>query len=144
MPAGRPRMYETPEQMLKVAQEYFDQMLAAGEPITVTGTCMALGFTSRQALLNYEGREEFVDAVKSIKLVCENYAERQAYLAKNPAGPIFCLKNFGWQDRQDVGLSTPDGALKIDPGRDKLSDEKLAQLIALAETATTTSGNDSK
>jgi hypothetical protein len=110
MPAGRPRKYKTPAEMVEVARKYFDETLAAKEPITVTGTCIALGFNSRQALLNYEGRPEFNDAIKSIKLVCESYAERQSYISRNPAGAIFCLKNFGWSDKTEHMLSNPDGS----------------------------------
>jgi hypothetical protein len=109
MPAGRPRKYKTPKQMLEVAHKYFDDCLANKEPITVTGTCMALGFLTRESLINYDGRPEFSDAVKSIKLVCQNYAEYQMYKSNNAAGPIFALKNFGWSDKQDHTLSGPEG-----------------------------------
>jgi hypothetical protein len=74
--------------------------LKAGEPLTITGLAIALE-TSRETLMNYEKKDEFFDAVKSIKLVCENYAER-ALLGKNPTGPIFALKNYGWRDKREI------------------------------------------
>ena len=101
---GRPPKYKTPEEMEAVGQAYFAQMREDGKPITVTGLCLALGFTSRLALINYQGKPEFVNTVKTLKLMCERFAEDQMYLARNPAGPIFALKNFDWSDRQEIKI----------------------------------------
>jgi len=99
---GRPPKYSTPDEMLRVGTEYFDARKAAKKPVTVTGLCLALGFTSRQALINYEGKPEFVDTVKTLKLMVEHFCEQALFLLKNPTGPIFALKNFGWSDRETV------------------------------------------
>ena len=100
MPAGRPLKFETPQEILTKAKAYFDECLKNDEPITITGLAIALE-TSRETLMNYEKRDEFFDAVKSVKLVCENYAERHLF-GKNPTGSIFALKNYGWRDKQEV------------------------------------------
>ena len=114
MPIGRPPKYSTPEELEAIGKAWKDQTLASNEPLTITGLALALGFTSRLAVINYEVKPDFVNAVKRIKLQIEAYAERRAMDAKgNPAGPIFALKNYGWSDRQDVSLSTPN-PLKID------------------------------
>ena len=106
MPAGRPPKYETPEQMQEAIDAYFDK--TSEEELTVTGLALALGFTTRQALLNYEDKEEFVDAVKSAKLRIEQAYEKS--LRKNGrAGDIFGLKNFGWRDKQEHEHSGKDG-----------------------------------
>ena len=85
---GHPPKYATVEEMQAVIDRYFED--CKGEPIigddgmpildkfgqpfiihqrppTVTGLALALGFTSRQALLNYQAKKEFVDTVTRAK-----------------------------------------------------------------------------
>jgi len=109
---GQPPKYTSPEDMQRVGDKYFEDTLAKGDPVTVTGLCIALGFTTRQALLNYEAKDEYLDTVKRLKLQCEHYVEQMAWTSRNPAMGIFCLKNFSWSDRTDLALSTPNGPLE--------------------------------
>ena len=99
---GRPRLIESPEQMLALGQAYFEECKANDDPITLTGLVLALGLSSRQSLELYAQREEFIVSVKSLKTVCENYTEKKA-LATNGAGAIFALKNYGWTDKLALG-----------------------------------------
>ena len=95
---GRPRKYKTPEEMQLVIDEYFE----THDKPTITGLALALGFLSRQAIINYEGySQEFHDTLKKAKLKVE--ASYEADLRK-PAcsGSIFALKNFNWTDRQEI------------------------------------------
>lgn len=116
---GRPAKYKTSEDIQIKIDEYFD---STSHP-TITGLALALGFTSRQALNNYEGRPEFVDSIKKAKLRVENSYE-ECLRGRNPAGAIFALKNFGWVDRQEVEVSG-ETATRIeyvniyDPKKDK-------------------------
>ncbi len=107
-----------------------------GQRLTVTGLALALGFTSRQALLNYEqGRGEgmFVDTVKKAKSKVERYIEQRLY-ENNPAGCIFNLKNnFGWKDKNETEHSTPDGK-PFQVETNKLSDDELnARILELTQ-----------
>src|SRR5690242_11809111 len=94
---GRPLKFKTPEELLEKAQAYFDETLVKLEPITITGLAMALD-TSRETLMDYEEKrgDKFSDAIKKVKLVCENYAEKRLFKGNNAAGAIFALKNYGW------------------------------------------------
>jgi hypothetical protein len=96
---GRPRTFQSVAQMQAAIDAYF--VTTPQEELTVTGLALALGLTSRQALLNYEGREEFVDAVKEAKLRVENDYEL-GLRRHGRAGEIFGLKNFGWKDVQSI------------------------------------------
>lgn len=115
---GRPPKYETAEQMQAVIDRYFED--CKGEPIigddgmpildkygqpfiinahppTVTGLALALGFTSRRALLNYQGRGEFIHAVLRAKARIEAYAEERLFDRDGQRGAEFSLKyNFRW------------------------------------------------
>lgn len=70
------------------------------KPPTVTGLALALGFASRQALLNYQGREEFNDTITRAKTRIEEYAERRLFDRDGVNGAKFSLiNNFkGWRE----------------------------------------------
>lgn len=124
---GRPLKFKSPEEILEKAQAYFDEAETKKQPFTITGLALALD-TSRETLMDYEDDrgEAFSDAVKKIKLVCENYAENKLY-GGNPTGPIFALKNFGWKDKQEIETNTP----QLDEVR-----ENLNKLISDVKTRT--------
>lgn len=66
-------------------------------PPTVTGLALALGFTSRQALLNYQAKKEFVDTVTRAKSHIEAYAEERLFDRDGQRGAEFSLRyNFRW------------------------------------------------
>jgi len=105
---GRPRIVETPEEFEQAAAEYFTEAADEGRPITITGLALALGFSSRQGLYDYEDRPEFSGIVKRCRLTVE-YAYEGRLWENNPTGAIFALKNMGWSDRQQHELSGPGG-----------------------------------
>ena len=72
-------------------------------PYTITGLAIALD-TTRQTLLNYEERDEFLDTIKKAKSRCEQYAEERLFSPGNPAGAIFNLVNNyeGWSNKQET------------------------------------------
>lgn len=98
---GRPRLYSSVEDFESKVQEYRNKCLEADEPITWTGLCLYLGFSSRQSLDEYLKYPEFSDSVKKAKLMVEMEYEK-ALRKGNPSGSIFALKNFGWTDRSEV------------------------------------------
>ena len=105
MPAGRPRKFDTPEEMQREITAYFDVCKSKDYLPTICGLALALGFTSRQSLLDYEGySDQFFDAIKRAKLQIEEGYERHLIKGRNAAGPIFALKNFNWKDHQDINL----------------------------------------
>ena len=65
--------------------------------------------SSCSALDEYAQRPEFLNSVKKAKLRVEMEYEKALH-SRNPSGPIFALKNFGWTDKQDVELS---GGVKV-------------------------------
>lgn len=89
-------------------QPVFDKrgnpILVGAHPPTVTGLALALGFTSRQALLNYQAKPEFFDAITRAKMVVEEYAERRLFDQQGCNGAKFSLSNNfkGWTEKQVV------------------------------------------
>ena len=128
---GHPPKYVTVEEMQAVIDRYFED--CKGEPIigddgmpildkfgqrfiihqrppTVTGLALALGFTSRQALLNYQAKKGFVDTVTRAKARIEAYAEERLFDRDGQRGAEFSLRyNFRWvndEKKDDGGEST--------------------------------------
>ena len=120
MAGGRPLKFKSPEEMQEKIDAYFKT--TPDEEVTITGLALALD-TDRQTLINYEKRDEFFDTIKKAKTIVENSYERA--LRKNGrTGEIFALKNFGWQDKQEISAEVDN---KV--SYDKLSDEEIDQLL---------------
>ena len=90
----RPKIYNTPEDMEKVVFECFSKTIEEGRLLTITWLAIALGFNSRQSLLNYEGDKRYLDTIKKAKLMIEQYNEEKLYDKGTPtAWVIFNLVN---------------------------------------------------
>lgn len=99
MQVGRPPKYATPEDMQAIVDTYFATRDVNNRP-TVTGLALALGM-SRQALIDYSNKDEFLDTVKSAKARVEEFNENRLF-DPNATGCIFNLKNnFGWKDKTE-------------------------------------------
>ena len=81
-------------------------------PPTVTGLALALGFTSRQALLNYQ---EFVDTITRAKSMVEAYTEERLFDRDGSNGAQFSLRNNfrGWNERQPSELDIEEQKARI-------------------------------
>ena len=95
-PVGRPPKFTSKEQIQELGEAYLREcmgkpfimddgsvlrdkygevILLGRHPPTVTGLARALGFTSRQSLLEYQAKAEFADTVTRLKMQIEEYAE---------------------------------------------------------------------
>ena len=122
-PGGRPPAFTSAEEMQKLIDKYFEEcdgkvlededgnpmrnkdgkiIRDDRRPYTITGLALALGFNSRTSLLNYEGKEEFVDTIMRAKSRVERYAEERLYDKNGANGAKFSLANNfkGWSERQ--------------------------------------------
>ena len=79
------------------------------KPPTVTGLALALGFASRQSLMEYQGKKEFADTIIRAKSRIEEYAEGRLFDRDGVNGAKFSLSNNfrGWGEKpeqsQDIG-----------------------------------------
>lgn len=117
---ARPLKYKTVEELQAAIDAYFtacagtplldangEQVLYKGVPVitgahppTVTGMALALGFTGRKQLLDYQGRKTFCNTITRAKARCEEYAEQRLYDRDGANGAQFSLRcNFGWNDK---------------------------------------------
>ena len=87
-----------------ILDKYGQPVIYGAKPFTVTGLALALGFTSRQALLNYQAKKEFVDTITRAKTRIEQYAEERLFDKDGANGAKFSLANNfeGWKEKQQI------------------------------------------
>ena len=83
----------TDENGVPILTKWGQEIRIGKKPYTVTGLALAIGFTSRQALLNYQGKPEFVDTITRAKSKVEAYAEERLFDKDGSSGAQFNLKN---------------------------------------------------
>ena len=98
---GKPLLDEEGKPYL---DKYGMPIIYGARPLTITGLALALGFTSRQALLNYQAKEAFVDTITRAKAQIERYAEERLYDKDGANGAKFSLANNfeGWREKQSI------------------------------------------
>lgn len=106
---GRPRLFNTVEELENRINEYFEYCEINEKPMTMSGLAYYLD-VDRQTLINYKNREEFFDAIKKAKQRVLMDTEERLQTSQQPtAGIIFSLKNnYGWVDKQEIATTTRD------------------------------------
>ena len=122
---GRPPKYRSAKAMQKVIDKYFESceskplldkngnvltdkhgkpVIIPGPPPTITGLALALGFTNRQSLLNYQEKDEFFDTITRAKARVEQYAEERLFDKDGANGAKFSLANnfSGWKEKTQL------------------------------------------
>jgi hypothetical protein len=94
---GRPRKYETPEEMELKINEYFNWCIDNKMEIAVNGLVLYLGFSHKSSLYEYQENEEFTDLIKKARTAVEMSYELDLRTFKF-GGAVFALKNMGWTD----------------------------------------------
>jgi hypothetical protein len=90
------------EKIAAFFDELTDEDGGYSSPPTFSGLAYALGYTERRTLWDHVVSGEPISTpIKRAMLKIESFAEKQCY-GKNPAGPIFILKNRGWTDKQEI------------------------------------------
>lgn len=137
---GRPRLYNSAEEMQKRIDEYFESCFKAivvfnkdkckyetvkdenGEivteqyrPFTVTGLADALDM-SRETLLRYGEDEEFSDTIIRAKRKCELYAEERLFDKEGNKGAMFSLSNnfANWKNKQEIDANVKTQEIRVE------------------------------
>lgn len=87
-----------------ICDKYGNPVIFGQKPPTVTGLALALGFKSRQSLLDYQDTEEFSDTITRAKMIIEEYNEMRLYDREGVNGAKFNLiNNFkGWAEKSEM------------------------------------------
>lgn len=123
--AGRPPKFRSVKELQKKIEAYFKKcegtvltdsegfpmldregnpVMRKAKPPTVTGLALALGFHSRQSLLNYQGKPQFEEVITVAKSMIEEYTEEKLFDKNSVNGAKFSLSNnfSGWSEKHDV------------------------------------------
>lgn len=118
---GRPRIFETPEQLKTVINEYFDLCISSKERPLISGLVLYLGFCDKQSMLDMERNTDlnpvFSFMIKRARTAIEFIYERGLWNPMTVTGSIFALKQFGWLDQQSIAITDNSGlrAPKLTP-----------------------------
>lgn len=101
----REHMYKSVEEFDFIVDSYVALMLHEGRPLSLPGLCLALGFSDKSTLYEYQERDDdWTHSVKRARQLVEAATVEAGY--KGNAGmPVFILKNMGYSDRADVNIS---------------------------------------
>ena len=158
MSGGRPPKYESKEQIESLIEAYFKKcegeilrdsddeiildkfgrpVMIGARPPTVTGLALALGFTNRLSLLNYQGKKEFVNTITRAKSMVEAYAEERLFDRDGSNGARFSLvNNFrGWADKPKTEMDEQEQRARIESmkAQTEMLEEKKARGDGSAE-----------
>ncbi len=158
---GRPPKYRNVEEIEDKIEQYF--AICEGEPLlddegkqivnkygcpcwikppkppTVTGLALALGFASRQALLNYQAKKEFNDTITRAKSRVEEYAESRLFDRDGSNGAQFSLRNNfkGWnidnEQKLEIELLKLENQVKDSQPEEEAEDNFMDALNGTAE-----------
>lgn len=86
------------------------------KPPTVTGLALALGFSTRLALLRYQGKAEFENTITRAKSMIEAYTEQRLFDRDGSNGAQFSLRNNfgGWNDKKISELDEEEQRARIE------------------------------
>jgi hypothetical protein len=90
---GRPRLYDSPEQFSEAVNHYYQDCQKFREPLTLTGMCLHMGFSGRDAMFRYATYEGFLHAVTRARTLVEYGYEKAVLVDKNNAAArlITCI-----------------------------------------------------
>lgn len=133
IPAHRPPQFKTPEEMQYLVDEYFksregmplkdkddnyildkwgNMVIIGCKAPTIAGLALALGFNSRQSLLNYQAKPLFMDVILRAKARLQEYWEESLFDRDKTNGAKFALTQY-------VGDSIEKERMKLQKDRDE-------------------------
>lgn len=96
-----------------------EPVYVGGRPMTIQGLALALGFTSRQSLLNYKAKREFVDTVTRARLRVEQYVAERLFDRDAQRGAQFTLAyGFGYARDTEDSKNRETQGVKIEIDRE--------------------------
>lgn len=94
---GRPRLYDSPEQFNEAVNAYYIACMGHNEPLTLTGLCLFMGFSGRNAMFRYATYDGFLHAVTRARTLIE-YGYEKAVLVNKNAAAARLLTSIGGDD----------------------------------------------
>ena len=100
MAGGRPKKWDTPEQLQKDVDRYFDYCKEESKPETIAGLAYYTN-VDRHTIYNYDKKDEYFHIIKRARERILMGLEETS-ISKGNAGTIFVMKQYGYKDRHEV------------------------------------------
>lgn len=100
-PVGRPRLYNTAEELEEEITAYLLYCYEKGTKLTISGLVLFCGFSDRKSFYAYEEKPEFNHIIKKARGVITMHYEGLLTEAF-PQGAVFALKNLGWNAEEKI------------------------------------------
>ena len=126
--AGRPPKYESPEELEKAVEAYFDECVIKKDIPIQSGLAYSLGFASRQSLYDYAQKEQYSYIIGRAKLRCEDELNQAALKGEaNPSiAKLNLATNYGYSEKQMIehsgNVATQFSIIGIDADTDSQED----------------------
>lgn len=151
---GRPLTFKDPDEMQALVDKYFrscrgeivrtlqgepilnkygEVVVIGAKPMTVSGLTLALGFNSRQSLLNYTNKPEFMDVITRAKLIIYEYWETRLFDKEGANGAKFCIVNHVEGFNRREGYSLEVEKLGFEKEKTKFTHEMEMEKLAIAK-----------
>lgn len=109
---GQPPLFDNVAELEEKVESYKAYLELTGKPPTIAGLAYYTGL-DRKTIYNYEKKDEFFHAIKRFRdWVMMNYEELA--IEKGNGGIVFLLKNYGYNDKQEIEHSGEIGVSILD------------------------------
>ena len=99
---GRPLLFKTVEELEEKIESFYDYCEERELPLTFERLAVFLG-VDRKTVYNYSEKDEFFPTFKRVReRIQADIMEKGLSGSINPTFGIFCLKNYGYTDKQEI------------------------------------------
>ena len=124
---GRPKIFNSVEELEKKIEEFYDYCELKEETLTFERLATFLNI-DRKTLYNYKQKDEFFPSFKKVReRILADIMSKGLSNKINPTFGIFCLKNYGYTDKQEIESTNTNTNKNIDMS--KLSTEEIRELL---------------
>lgn len=99
---GKPRIFNTVEELEQKINEFYDYCESHEETLTFERLATFIG-VDRKTIYNYRQRDEYLPTFKKVQeRILADIMSKGLGNKINPTFGIFCLKNYGYTDKQEI------------------------------------------
>lgn len=125
MAGGRPKLFKSLEELEERIEEFYAYCEMNKKPLTFERLSTFLK-VDRKTIYNYEQRDEFFPCIKAVRdRILADLMEKGMEGQINATFGIFCLKNYGYADKQEVTSTNVNKNVSLE----HLSKDELKELL---------------
>ena len=124
---GRPKAFNSVEELEKKIKEFYDYCELKEETLTFERLATFLN-VDRKTIYNYEDKDEYFHTFKKVReRILADIMSKGLGNKINPTFGIFCLKNYGYTDKQEIESTNTNTNKNINV--DHLSTDEIKELL---------------